>query len=246
VKFNNSAPKVLRVKSTDPNQVIVGFKLSFEGGFRPSWLKLYDRKILIKTSRAYMLPLKRSELLNEESVIEFGGNPNSDTTCEYLGVFVVPRSSLPTIVEDTSPFDWMMDATDLFDYEDSRLPTIKGPLLRIGNLCSLILNPNGEELDDETIRTLVNLMYTSPDNATFCRRMIVKGVKDRDKGMRIWAGEIRRLVVEKAVHKQAWGLLWRDLALLPVDVRKEILNQLWDTEPEISGFSALLCAFCSG
>jgi hypothetical protein len=246
VKFNSSGPRVLRVRSTDPGQVIIGFKLSLEGGFRPPWVRLHDRKVIVQSSRAYMLALKRSEISNEDIVIEFGANPMSDTTCECLAVFVVDKSEIGPPVEEVSTFDWMTEATNLFDYADGRTGKIKGPLVRLQNLCSWIVNPNGEELDEATITGLVNLMYTNPDSATFCRRMIVKGVKDREKGLRIWAAELRRLVLEKAVHKQAWELVWRDLALLPGELRREILSELWTSEPEFSGYSAVLCAFFPG
>jgi hypothetical protein len=45
--------------------------------------------------------------------------------------------------------------------------------------------------------------------------MIVKGVKDRENGLMVWTNELRKVVVGKTMHRQAWSFVWRDLGPLP-------------------------------
>jgi hypothetical protein len=247
VRFRADGRKELRFKSSDPNVVIVGFKVSIDGSSanaRPKWLKLNDRKTIVKAARPYMLALKPNEVQSGEITLELGSNGSSDIQCDGVDVFTVSQCSLPRRAD--SQGDWMIDATSVFDYADGKPHKISGPLGAIENLCSLTLTANGEELNDDTVIALVRLMYEAPDTSIFCRRMLVKGIGDRAKGLQLWATEMKRLVVAKAIHGQSWKLFWRDLALLPDELRSQIIGDVWMAGPEFPSPAAILCAFISG
>ena len=138
-----------------------------------------------------------------------------------------------------------------------RNPRIFKRKIKLGNdVMSYLINnislafPLEFEMDDNTIGELVGIMYGNPDISMAARRMIIKGAKlfgaDSDRKyavLKIWADTICKLVNDGKINDKQWGLLWRDLALMPQDLKDAITPIVWKSKPQLSGTFTALSAF---
>lgn len=252
--YNGLKHKNILIQSTNPNQLIVGFRLTLgQPPHRSPWIKINGRKQTTTPHRSFMLPLKPSEVKPKAiNKIELGGNGSLDINCDYLDAFVIDKSAFPKNYDYlTTQYDWFNFGTSLFDFVDKKVSTKKirsqksNKLLDLMNICSYALggnNPNFN-LNEQQLREVIRIMYTRPNATEMSRRIIVKLVKDKEKATAIWANEIMKMIDEKAIAKEAWALLWRDLSLLPPQFLDEISSRIWSTENIVDGAFPVITAF---
>jgi hypothetical protein len=238
---------VLKFKSSDAAQLIVGFRVFLHVGRRYAkvpWIAVNGRRTPVKEPRPYVLALRPGEVAaGQTHAIEFGPVGDAQIGCDGIDVFVVAAGK---VARTESPeFDWLLEGGDLFDFIDAKPHTDKSQIFAGENLCTQILRGDAE-LGPDVVQWIVELLYARPNLTTLARRIIVKcgrGVRDV---VAAWAAGIRRLVVDKKVHPDMWKVLWRDLALMPPDITSDIIGTVWEGEPQFAGIFPAVSAFFSG
>jgi hypothetical protein len=185
--------------------------------------------------------------VREASVVrlELGAQSTADVKLEGLDVFVVDKADFPPSFFDKpqGTDDWFFNASSAFDFEDATLGRIPDPRKQLQDLCTQIMAAGGGSLDSESMASILGLMYKDPSLAVQCRRILVKCAEPSQRLFEVWGAVIARAVAEKEVHSEMWATLWRDLALLPGDLRNGIVERVWAAAPEFAGPFAVVAAF---
>jgi len=192
-----------------------------------------------------MLPLATSEI-GAPCRIELGSNGGHDINCDGVNVFVMDRAKLSRGCggqESAAGVDWLENATSVFDFVDHRSEKPADGMLALLCSCSHAISADGPEMDDEVVSAIVRIMYARPAVATLCRRIIAKGVRDRERVLPLWVREIQRCIAGEDVSAESWQLLWRDVALLPMGLKDEVMATMWQSAPQFSGVWTVVSAF---
>jgi hypothetical protein len=240
-----SLRKVLKIQSTESDQVIVGVRLwvgTLLPPRHPSWVKVNGRHYPIDRARWLCLPLARNEARPRAAVeLEFPTVP-SDVPLGDLTVFVVKASEIGA--QETG--EWFSDGLSIFDFEDTKGIKAGELLVRLQEKCTELAEQGKGGLSEEDLSWLVRVMYANPALSIACRRLIVKCFEDLDVGVQVWADTIKVIVQAGEVHNDCWPALWRDAAVLPLEIRGEILSVLWKASPALAGVFPVVAAFICG
>jgi hypothetical protein len=241
--------RMLHISSTAPSDVIVGVRVCLGLGppsYVPTWIKVNGRKVDVKGPRCFCFALSPAEV-REASVVrlELGAQSTADVKLEGLDVFIVNRTDFPPSFfgADQGRDDWFFNASSAFDFEDATTRRISEPRRQLQDLCTQVIAAGGGRLDSESMASILRLMYRDPLLAVQCRRIVVKCAEPSQQLFEVWGAVIARAVAEKEVHSDMWATLWRDLALLPGDLRNRILEEVWGASPEFAGPFAVITAF---
>ena len=240
--------KKLKIKSVDPNQVIVGLKVvigSVSSRHRSSWLKINGRRAEINGQRAYMLPVEPQDVGGIVN-LELEENDDNDVVCTRIDVFVISKDEVPDKYNDIVKQEptWLTCSTSVFDfYYDFEYTG--GSVIECAMGCAEIINPGDTELDEQTLHNIVHIMYSVPSFASPCRLILRKCVKDRDRASMFWADEMSKMVRDKTVHSDSWQLFWRDFSLLPPAAVQPVMDTVWQNAEQYSGAFTVISAFSS-
>lgn len=243
---NSSQPKELRLKSTDPKQCIVGLKVTVGAGgptHRPPWLKINGRKAVVSESRSYMLPLFLEEVCSGDDVrLEFGSNGGLDINCDDILVFVLDKDKLPTKCGNSQPYDWLTDANNVFEWT---IDEDRDELCDVRKCIPWLISDTSADVDENTLERLIRVIYTHPSGSQNARSMVCALVHDRDAAILVWSRVLKSVIVERKIHRDLWTLVWRDIALLPVDMQADIGTCIWENDPVVGGPFSVVAAFFS-
>jgi hypothetical protein len=239
----------LRIRSTDPRQLVVGFRLFLRTKRkyrRPEWLKLNDRPVALPDAPlpAYMAALPREEVAPLRfHALEFGPGRGRHAFIRGIDVFVVDDTALPA-PEARAGADWFADGVSLFDFADGGART-RGGLEGIGDLCGQIC-VCAEEADLGLVPALVSILYTNPAFSRPARAVLAKAFAGMDGAAAAWAEEAKRLAASGEVHRDLWRELWRDLVLMPAAIRDDAIAAVWAASPQCVGPFAVVAGFLTG
>lgn len=237
--FNNRTPhKVLKIWSVDDAKVIVGVRVNVGSNapyHRPPWIKINGRKYPVSEQRGFMLPLKKNEL-GRPFFVELGSNNGYDINCDAVTVFVVDRNSLPWMCREE---DSEVEVRTKRDVPKQRL----GAIRRLQSLCSRVFPVTDVSVDEETVRFVVNSMYTEPEACAAARLILLKSVGSLEHGSEVWANECEKVIAAKQVSKDTWPLVWDDVFAFPEAAQARLVQQIWESSPELCGTPSVVCAF---
>lgn len=237
--FNNRTPhKVLKIWSVDDAKVIVGVRVNVGSNapyHRPPWIKINGRKYPVSEQRGFMLPLKKNEL-GRPFFVELGSNNGYDINCDAVTVFVVDRASLPWMAREEEN---EVEVRSKRDAPKQRLGVIR----RLQGLCSRVFPVSDVSVDEETVRFVVNSMYTDPEACAAARLILLKSVGSLEHGSEVWASECEKVIAAKQVSKDTWPLVWDDVFAFPEAARGRLVQQIWESSPELCGTPSVVCAF---
>ena len=241
--------KKMKIKSIDPNQVIVGLKVivgSLSPRHRSPWLKINGRRVEVNGQRSYMLPVEPQDLGSIVS-LELEDNDDNEVVCDRIDVFVISKDEVPDKYNDMARQEptWLTDATSVFDFCYDFEYNVGVPVLECAMGCAEIINPGDTELDEQTLRNIVHIMYSVPQFAFPCRLILRKCVKDRDRAAIFWADEMSKMLRDKKVHSDSWQLFWRDFSLLPQSAVQPVMDTVWQNADQYSGAFTVISAFSS-
>jgi hypothetical protein len=237
---------VLRFKSSNSAQLIVGFRVFLHVGRRYAkvpWIAVNGRRTPVKEPRPYVLALRPDEVASGQThAIEFGPVGDAQIGCDGIDVFVIAAGKLARA--ESPEFDWLTDGGDLFDFTDATQHTERSHIFASENLCTQMLKGDAQ-LAADVVEWIVEMIYARPNLTALARRIIVKCGRGEQNVVAAWAAGIRRVIVEKKVHPEMWKVLWRDIALMPPDIRSNIIGTVWDSDPQFAGIFPAVAAFFS-
>lgn len=247
--FSNIIPKkILEISSNDPNQLIVGFRVytcNYSYNHRPPYIKLLGRKYVVTSQRSFCIPLRPSEIRPKRKYrIEFGSLEGNDITCDALDVFVINREDLPEkykIVDDSS-YNWFKDGTSIFDFVDSKNEKTIDTIVELTSMISSAVTLSYKATEESLVR-FIHYLYSKPEISFSARRLIMKGSKDKDRDVIIWAKEMKKMIENKEIDEKLWNLVWRDFTLLPRELKKDISTVIWNANSTYSSIYSVLSAF---
>lgn len=238
LKLPDSSPKSIDISSSNSSTVIVGFRV-FATYKHPHYVVLHGRRTILRDEMC--LPLKPHEAkpLSVHKLSFFG---EGDLTILKIDVFVTEAAKIRNFCFKDNAFNWKNNGETLYDFEDDNR--------RYGNeinqLCSLCCNAIIEDdsnIDEDDIRELVTLIYSSPEITHMARSVLIRISKESDRFTEIWAQQLIRCIENKLVQKSLWQLIWRDYELFPSHHQAEISKILWSASPPACGLSTFVCAF---
>lgn len=247
--MNKINPKVITIKSDSDEFVIVGFRIYLghhREETRPTYLKLFDRKIDVPSMRPYSVPLKPNEVgVDEEINIEFGGVEGHDLVIDAIDVFVIETSKLnieeikldEAAQEDA---DWFRDGDSLLAFSPKKPKT---ELECISHQISKCIQ--SVKVEENQILQLLETIYTNTFLSEACRLAALKIDVDEEKLLLLWSQAMISASESNLVDDSMWEILWRDVNLLPDKLKTQVTNALWSNSPKVSGAYGMLSLFYS-
>jgi hypothetical protein len=242
----------LRFRSTDQQQLIVGFRVFFRTRRRyspPEWLKVNGRNVAIaKSGQAVCMASLRPEEVRplRSHTLDFGGAVRRRRVCvDGIDVFVIDATALPGAQDSHDDLGWSEDGAGVFDFADAALVTRRG-LTGVFDQLAMILPVAGNDVDAEMIDWFVRKVYTSPEFAGPARTILVKACNGTPEEAAAWGAALKSVVAAGEVHETLWPIVWRDLACLPECVRSSVATEVWAAERDYKGSFAVVAAFLTG
>lgn len=96
---------------------------------------------------------------------------------------------------------------------------------------------------EESLVRFIHYLYSKPEISFSARRLIMKGSKDKDRDVIIWAKEMKKMIENKEIDEKLWNLVWRDFTLLPRELKKDISTVIWNANSTYSSIYSVLSAF---
>ena len=255
----NSDEKRIYVKSSNPKDVIVGFRVRFKNN--PQTIQIFDRLITCEPNEEYiMIPLRKSEVgRGKMHCIKIPQNENGSTDLRNVDAFCLSENdplyslfnntkpsmnlnynyTVPSAVIDDNPFisqlPWLK-SPNLLDYnefyDDSELSP-KDALL-------LFLSHKLQKGSLSNLKLIEENLYAKTYIGLACRNALMKSEEDPYNTI---VKSIQYAVNNDKISKTMKPILQRDILLLNEDDRKQLKKQLFENGV-IQGTFSLELAFC--
>jgi hypothetical protein len=219
----------LIVKSSSATDVIVGFamKAQFGRSYPDASVVVYDR-IYRLGLRTVLIPLKPCEMKpGATHVLTVRGE--GQIVLLFIDPFVLPAAALK---DDTGQ-------ESLFNF--ARRPLEGGSV--VDKLFDKVSGYAMVEVD-ELFVDVAKCIYQNVEYAEYFRAIATRSAKkDENKAMELWAEAIRELLTIEVQTVNNWSALWRDIGLLPDEVRRDLAALMWTHKNNEKSVESALCAF---
>jgi hypothetical protein len=240
----------LRFRSTDPEQLIVGFRIFLRTRRpygAPECVRINGREVpLAKTGQAVCMAALRPEEVKARraQTLEFGGSRGRRVCIDKIDVFVIDAAAVPESGEATE-FDWFADAATVFDFADGDGRAKKGLDGAADHLVQVFVN-RAEKVDLSVFDVLVKKLYMSAEFARPARAILAKACRGDADEATAWGAALKEIVRAGHVSDALWRDVWRDLTLLPEEVREDVAGVVWAANQKYDGRSSVVAAFLTG
>jgi hypothetical protein len=192
-----------------------------------------------------MAALRPAEVKTERAhTLEFGGSHDRRVCLDGIDVFVIGAAAVPACRE-VADFDWFADAATVFDFADGGARGRKG-FAAIADQIVQVFVMDAEKVDVSVIDVLVKKLYTCPEFARPARALLAKACRGNKDEAAVWGAALREIVVAGHVDDSLWRDVWRDLALLPEEVREDVAGVIWGAIHKCDGRFSVVAAFLTG
>jgi hypothetical protein len=210
--------------TTVDDMAVAAVLLEFGFGGGPGVVRVENRRYVFdEPPRRYFFPLKPNEVFPGAAIrIEIEAK-NDTVVIVGADVFVLGdhKENAPKVL-----WDWFGAGRDLTDFVDESVAKCSTDVEYISAMISGA-NLRYNDGDRQDVVKLIEFMYTDPDMAVLCRRMLLKACKDRSDLGEIWAEGIRDVCVSGAVNPAMVNLIWRDYAILPERGKTIVGDAIW-------------------
>jgi hypothetical protein len=233
------------IQTTSDVMVLVGFTILMSGVVcsADDYVQVFDRKCQL-SDLPLAIPL-RPEEVGLKRTFKLKIVSTGLLTLNSFDVYAVPVDKLCVDVggpEQQGDLDWVTQGTSLFDFSRAR-PEKDDIFARLFNRLSQSVE--SIELDSMFVE-VVQRIYSSRVLSDAFREIAVKSaVGKEEKAAELWAEAVRGVVEQNKVDDALWPVLWRDVSLLPGNVRGSVESVMWEKERAIGSVHAAVCAFGS-
>jgi hypothetical protein len=233
------------IETTSDVMVLVGFSIQACGivGSPDDYLQIFDRKYPM-SDEGLAIPL-RPEEVGLKRTFRLKIVSTGLVTLQAFSVYTVSVDKLCIDVESREQrgdVDWVAQGRSLFDFS-------RGPRKKDDVFARLFdrLSQSVESIElDAVFVEAVQRIYRSKVMSDAFREIVVKSaVGKEEKAAELWAEAVRSVVEQDKVDAVLWPMLWRDVSLLPADLRTSVDQVLWAKERAIESVHAAVCAFTS-
>jgi hypothetical protein len=227
-------PKLVKLSVLKPDIAIVGLQIAFElgRGDRPSAVHVNGARIQYCGDRHLVIPLTPDKVNVE---LELEGR--CDIVVASCIAFVVPADQI-----GRETVEWM-EGDSLLDFEDSLEKPAGARDAAIAHVAMAVSPDADEEIEEDLIKDLVRVIYRRPEWTLFARSAIVRIARVQPAVITVWGKILGEMIEDKEVNQELWDYVSRDFCRFPVELKRELQDVMWETEPAKWSLDGALAAF---